>query len=92
MDVELSVLGEVVANNEGDLLHIKPSAPHVSGDEHSALSRPEFSHDSISLLLRHATVHVGHCEVGIAHLLGQPFHSTLLITEDNSLCDRESVV
>lgn len=39
VDVEFSVVWEVVADDEGHLLHVQTSAPHVGGDQHSRPAR-----------------------------------------------------
>ncbi len=37
-------------------------------------------------------MHVRHREVSLAHLLGEPLNSILLVAEDDSLCDGERIV
>jgi hypothetical protein len=58
MNIELSVLGEVIADDETDLLDIETTAPDIGGNQHTRLPGSELSHDGISLFLRHAPVHV----------------------------------
>ena len=36
VDVQLSVVGQVIVDYQGDLRHVQPSGPHVCGDQHSA--------------------------------------------------------
>ena len=52
----------------------------------------ELSHDGVSLLLGHVSVHAGHGEVVLSHLLSQPLHLPLGVAEDDSLCDDQCVV
>merc|ERR1719233_1515004 len=92
VDVQLSVVGQVIVDDEGHLLHVNTSSPHVSCDQYTTLSRPKFFHDSISLLLWHISVHGGHCEVSLPHLLCQPVNLTLRVTEDNSLCNCKCII
>lgn len=40
--VQLSVVGQVIVNDEGHLGHIQPPGPDVSRDEHSAAERKAF--------------------------------------------------
>lgn len=36
VDVQLSVVGQVIVDDKGDLWHVQPSGPHVCRDQHSA--------------------------------------------------------
>lgn len=92
MNIELPVLWEIIADNEGYLLHIKTSSPHVSSDKDSTLPCSELCHDGISLFLRHASMHIGNCEVCISHLFSKPFNPALFVAEDDSLSDGQSVI
>ena len=56
-------------------------ASNLTGEKESKLttpsspvSRPKLLHDGISLFLRHVTMHGRDSEVGLTHLLCQPFH------------------
>merc|ERR1712194_828653 len=49
VDIELSVVGEVVAYDERHLLHVEPAAPQVGGDQHAAGPRAELLHDGVAL-------------------------------------------
>jgi hypothetical protein len=40
VDVELTVVGQVVVDDQRDLLHVNAARPHVSGDQDTALTRP----------------------------------------------------
>ena len=72
VDVVLSVGGEVIVDDQGDLLDIDSSGQKVGGDQDSGGARTEFPHDDVTLLLVHVSVHGGHSEVSLMHLLGQP--------------------
>ena len=37
VDVELTVVGQVVVDDQGNLLHVDPSGPHVCGDQHTTV-------------------------------------------------------
>lgn len=102
MDVELSVVGQVIVDNQGNLRDIQPSSPDVRRDQNptetqntavrlpsqhsltqvtrsvtrsgSPGSGSELLHDGLSLFLWHVSVHGGHSEVGLPHLLRQPVH------------------
>ena len=76
MDVVLSVGGEIVVDDQGDLLDIDSSGQEVGGDENSGGAGPELPHDDITLLLVHVSVHGGHSEVPLVHLLSQPVDLT----------------
>lgn len=102
VDVELSVVGQVIVDDQGNLRDIQPSSPDVCRDQNptetqntavrlpsqhgptrvtrsitrsrSPGSGSELLHDGLSLFLRHVSVHGGHGEVGLSHLLRQPVH------------------
>jgi len=92
MDIKFSVQGQIVTNDQTDLLHIKTSTPDICGYEHSALPCSELSHNSISFLLRHASMHIGDSKVGLSHFLSQPLNLVLFITEYDSLSDSQSII
>ena len=50
MDVQLSVVGEVIVDDEGHLLDVDTTGPHVGGDQHTALSGSITRMDNILLL------------------------------------------
>ena len=74
MDVQFSVVGQVVVDDEGYLGHVQTPGPHIGGNEHAASSGPELLHDGGPLLLGHVAVHGANGEVGLPHLLRQPVH------------------
>ena len=41
VDVELTVVGEVVVDHKGDLLHVNATRPHICSDEHPATLQGE---------------------------------------------------
>ena len=88
MDVKLTRLGKIVADDQGDLLDIESSAPDICSDEHTALTVPEVLHDGVSLLLRHRPVHIAHSEVGFPHLAGKPLNFIPFVAENDCLCNR----
>mmetsp|Transcript_95161 Transcript_95161/g.198964 ORF Transcript_95161/g.198964 Transcript_95161/m.198964 type:complete len:436 (-) Transcript_95161:34-1341(-) len=92
VNVELSVVGQVVADDQGHLLDIQTTTPKVGGDQHPAGTGAELLHDGVSLLLGHVTVDSGNSEVGFSHLLGQPIHLLLGVAEDHGLSDGQGVV
>lgn len=92
MNIELSILRKIIANNERNLLNIESSSPNISCNENSTLTSSKFSHNSISFFLRHATMHVGDSEISISHLFSEPFYSTLFITENDSLSNSKGII
>jgi hypothetical protein len=92
MNIELSVLRQVIADDQADLLDVEATAPDISCNQYTRLPGSELSHYSISLFLGHATVHVRHSEVCFPHLLSQPFYSALLVAENDCLGDGQSVI
>ena len=92
VDVKFTVLREIIANDQWNLLNVKASAPDICSNEHTRLTSTEFRHNCISLFLRHASMHVWYSEIGFSHLFGKPLHSVFLVTEDYSLSNGQSVV
>ena len=56
MDVVFSVGGQVVVDDQGDLLDVDASGQQVGGDEDSGRARAELAHDDVTLLLVHVAV------------------------------------
>lgn len=92
MNVVFTVAGQVVVDNQTDLLDVDTTRPHISGNQHTAVALPEVLHDAVSLLLWHITVHAADSEVGLAHLVGQPVDLAPGVAEDDSLSDGQCVV
>ena len=55
-------------------------------------TRSELLHDGVPLFLHHVAVHGGDGEVGLSHLLCQPVHLPLGVTEYDGLRDGQRVV
>jgi len=72
VNVELAVVGEIIVDHEGHLLHVDATRPHVRCDQHSTGTRAEFLHDRLAFFLRHVAVHRRHREVCLSHLFCQP--------------------
>ncbi|KAI6751992.1 hypothetical protein HG531_006688 [Fusarium graminearum] len=77
----------VVVDDQTDLLDIDTTGPHVSRDEHSAVTLTEILHNAVSLLLGHIAVHAADGKVGLAHLVGEPVNLAACVAENDSLCD-----
>ena len=92
VDVVLTIAGQVVVDDKGDLLNIDTTSPDISGDEDSRIALSEVLHNAVALLLGHLAVHRGDSEVGLTHLVGQPVDLATSVAEDDGLCDGKSVV
>ena len=92
VDVELTIVWEVIVDDQGHLLDINATCPDISCDEDTRLSTPELLHDRVPLFLGHVAVHRAHGEVGLPHLLGEPVHLALGVAEDDGLGDGQGVV
>merc|ERR1719438_293534 len=92
MDVQLSVVWQVVVDHQRDLLDINTPGPDISGDQDSALSTPELFHNRVSFFLWHVSVHGTDGKIGLPHLLSEPVHLTLSVAENYSLCDSQGVI
>ena len=56
MDVVFEVSGQVVVDDQGDLLNVNSTSEKISGDQHSAGTSTEFVEDDITLSLRDISV------------------------------------
>merc|ERR1712096_146867 len=79
MDVVLTILGEVIVDDEGDLLDVNPAGEQVGRDE-------------VALLLVHVTVKGRHSEVARVELLREPVHLAARVTIDDRLSDGQGLV
>ncbi len=92
MNVVLTVVWQVVVDDQGDLLHIDTTGEQVSGDEDTRRARSELSHDDLALLLVHVAVHGRDGEVLAVHLLCEPVDLSSGVAEDDSLCNGQCLV
>ncbi len=92
VNVQLTIVRQVVVDHKWDLLHVNAASPHVRGDEDTAQTAAELLHDCVALGLLHVAVHRWDGEVGLAHLLGQPVDLSARVAEDDGLGDGERVV
>lgn len=56
------------------------------------MPRTELLHNIVSLFLWHVSMHRADGEVSFLHLLSEPVHFPLRVTEDHSLSDCERIV
>jgi len=92
VDVVFTVCGQVIVDDEGDLLDVDTTGPDVGGDEDTAETLAEVGHDRVTLLLVHLTVHCCDGKVVFAHLLREPLDLGACVAEDDGLGDGERVV
>ena len=92
MDVVFAVAGQVIVDDQTNLLDIDAARPNVGRDEHPAMALSKVLHDGVAFLLRHVAVHATDSEVGLAHLVRQPVHLAARVAEDDSLGDGERLV
>jgi len=87
VDVAFLLLGQLVVDNETDLLDINTSREQVSGDQDTDGTRAELFHNYLTLLLVHLTVHGSDDEVLLGHGTLQLVDSALSVTVDDGLLD-----
>lgn len=92
MNVVLTVGGEIVVDDQGDLLDIDTTGKQIGGDQDTGRSGTELLHDNITLALLHVTVHGGDGEVTGSELVGEPVDLSASVTEDNGLSDGDGLV
>lgn len=92
MDVLGGVAGQVVVDDEVDLLDVNASAEQIGGDEDAAGSTSELLHDVDSLSHVHVAGDAGDHELVLGQSLGQLLDSLLSVGEDHALGDGHVLV
>jgi len=87
VDVVFLLEGQLVVDNETNLLHINTSGKQVSGDEYTDGAGTELLHDNVSAELVHLTVHDRDSEVILGHGLLKFLNTFLGVTVDQGLVD-----
>lgn len=87
MDVVLLLHGELVVDDETDLLDIDTSGKQVSGDQDADGTRSELLHHDFTLLLVHLSVHRSDDEVLVSHGFLQLIDSALGVAVNDGLLD-----
>jgi hypothetical protein len=92
VDVVLAVGGQVVVDDQGDLLNIDTTSEQVGGNQNTGRSGTELLHDNITLSLVHVTVHGRDGEVTGSELVGEPVDLPAGVAEDDGLGDGDGLV
>ena len=92
VDVVLAVGGQVVVDDERDLLDVDATGEQVGSDEHARGTRAELLHDDVALGLVHVAVHGRHGEVARRQLVRQPVDLPARVAEDDGLGDGDGLV
>lgn len=92
MDVLLVVAGQVVVDDDGNLVNIDTTGQKIGGDENAGRTRTELGHDDVTLRLRGISVSGGDGEITLAHLLGEPVDLLLGVAENDGLVDVQGLV
>lgn len=92
VNVVLTVGGEIVVDDQGNLLDINTTGQKVSGDQDTRRTGTELLHDNITLTLLHISVHSGDSEVTGSELVGKPVDLPAGVAEDNGLGDGDGLV
>ena len=92
MNVVLTVGGEIVVDDEGNLLNVDTTGQKISGDQDTRRTRSELLHNQITLSLVHVTVHSRNGEITGSELVGEPVDLSAGVAEDDSLGDSDSLI
>lgn len=92
MNVVLTVGGEIVVDDQGNLLDINTTGQKVSGDEDTRGAGAELLHDEVTLGLVHVTVHGRDGEITGSELVGKPVDLAAGVAEDDGLSDGDSLI
>ena len=92
VDVVLAVSGQVIVDDQRDLLHIDTSGKKIGSNQDTRRSRTELLHNQVTLSLVHVTVHGRHGEVTGGKLVGKPVDLSASVAENDSLGDGDRLV
>lgn len=92
VNVVLTVGGEIVVDDKGNLLDIDTTGQKVSGDQDTGRTGTELLHDQVTLSLVHVSVHGRDSEVTGSELVGEPVDLSAGVAEDDSLGNGDSLV
>lgn len=86
------LLGDVVVDDQRDLVHIDTTSHQISSDQHSAAASSEFVQNDVTFLLVDQTVSRRDGEVTSLQLISEPSDSLTSVAEDDGLSDVQGVV
>jgi hypothetical protein len=92
VDVLGSVGGQVVVDDEVDLLDVDAPAEQIGGDEDAGGAGPELLHDVDPLRHLHVARNAGHHELVLGQLVGQLLHALLAVGEHHALRNHHVLV
>ena len=92
VDVVLAVGGQVVVDDQRNLLHVDTTGQEIGGDQDTRGAGAELLHDHVTLALVHVAVHGGHGEVACGELVGEPVDLSARVAEDDGLGDSNGLV
>ena len=92
MDVIFPVVGQIVVDDQRDLLDVDASGQQVRCDQNTRRARSELSHDHLTLFLVHVAVHGRDRKVLGVHLLREPVDLSTRVAEYYSLGDGQCLV
>lgn len=92
MDVVLPVGGEIVVDDQGNLLDIDTTGQQVSGDQDTRGAGSELLHNQVTLSLVHVTVHGRDGEVTGSQLVSEPVDLSAGVAEDDGLGNGHGLV
>jgi hypothetical protein len=92
VNVVLAISGEVVVDDQGNLLDIDATGKEVGGDQDTGRSGTELLHNQVALSLVHVAVHGGDGEVTGSELVREPVDLATGVAEDDGLRDRDGLV
>eukprot|EP00009_Paramoeba_aestuarina_P007943 CAMPEP_0201521526 /NCGR_PEP_ID=MMETSP0161_2-20130828/14553_1 /ASSEMBLY_ACC=CAM_ASM_000251 /TAXON_ID=180227 /ORGANISM="Neoparamoeba aestuarina, Strain SoJaBio B1-5/56/2" /LENGTH=415 /DNA_ID=CAMNT_0047920173 /DNA_START=188 /DNA_END=1435 /DNA_ORIENTATION=- len=92
VDVALQVLGDVVVDDQRNLLDINTTRQQISGDKDTRRPAPELLQNDVTVTLRDVTMGGGDDKLSALHLLSQPVDLPSCVAKDNGLGDVDGIV
>lgn len=92
MNVVLLGDGEVVVDDQGDLLDVDTTGKQIGGDQNTGRTSAELLHDGVTLLLVHLTVDGRDGELTLSQSGGDKVDLSLGVAENNGLGNGDGLV
>lgn len=92
VDVVFTMVGQIIVDYQRHLLNVNPASEEIGGDQDTGRTRSELTHNNVTLLLLHLTVHSGNGEISLVHLLCKPIDFPASVAENDGLSNTQCVV
>ena len=92
VNVGFQVLGDIVVDDQRNLLNINTTRQQIGGDKNTRRTAPKFFQNDITITLRDITMGGRNDKLTALHLLSQPIDLPPGVAKDHSLSDVDGIV